>query len=180
MLAQFNIDPIYISRLYEESRTHLRQWSHMLETELPLKLHEVLWHMADKTKMDEFREVIRISDKNWAFNDIQRMVKQGAGWEVPGCNHPAKGWGLERAGLEIQGLEEVLTYRGKEFVPPSKLQEVLASIHIDHEGTTIGQLKAQQKWFWPHMEDHIREAMDISEDCKDKPKSRDTPMEEIR
>ena len=82
--------------------------------------------------------------------------------------------------LEIQGPEEVLTYKGKEFVPPSKLQEVLESIHTDHEGTNMGQLKAQQKWFWPHVEDHIKEAIDICKECKGRLESKDTPKEEIR
>ena len=93
----------------------------MPDTELPMKLCEVLQQMADRTKMDEFKEVIRISDGDWAFNNIRRMVKQGAGWEALGHNHPVKRWGMERAGLKIQGLEEVLTYRGKEVVPNSKL-----------------------------------------------------------
>ena len=75
MLAQFNIDPIYIPRSQEESRTLLSQRPHMPDTELPMKLCVLLWSMADKTKMDEFREVMRISDEDWAVNNIRRMVK---------------------------------------------------------------------------------------------------------
>ena len=64
ILAQFNIDPIYIPRSYEESRTLLSQQPCMPETELPQKLREVLRQMATKTKMDEFREVIRVHCNN--------------------------------------------------------------------------------------------------------------------
>ena len=40
---------------------------------------------------------------------------------------------------------KLINYRGKEFLPPSKLWDVLASIHTYHEGTIMGQLKEQQK-----------------------------------
>ena len=101
--------------------------------------------MADRTKTDEFKEAVRISDKDWAFNDLRKMVEEGTGWEALGHNHPAKRWGMVRANLEIQGPEGILTYRGKEVMPPSKLREVLASIHMNHKGTIRSQSKARQK-----------------------------------
>ena len=108
------------------------------------------------------------------------MVKQGTGWEALGHIHPAKRWGTVRTNLEIQDPEGILTYRGKEVMHPSKLQEVLASIHRNHKGTIRSQSKAQQRWFWPYMEDHIKEAMDTCEECQGNVRPKDTPKEEAR
>ena len=147
---------------------------------MPQRLQETLKRMATKSRQVSPPQKTFSEDEDWAFNDVWRMVKQGAGWEALGRHHPAKGWGLERSELEIQGPTGLMTYKGKEFVPPSKLKKALESIHTDHKGVIKGQLKAQQKWFWPHMEDHMREAMDICKECKDRQEPRDTPKEETR
>ena len=80
ILAQFNIDPIYIPRSQKESRALLSQHPRMPDMELPMELYKVLRQMAARTKTDEVKEAARISDEDWAFNKLWRMVKQGTGW----------------------------------------------------------------------------------------------------
>ena len=93
-------------------------------------------------------------------------------------HHLSKEWGLERSGLKIEGPVRVMTYRGKEFIPPSRINKVLRSIHRDHKGAVTGQQKAHQKWFWPYMEDYIIEDMDGCGKCKEGQKPRYIPKEE--
>ena len=57
ILAQFNIDPIYIPRSQKESRALLSQHLRMPDTDLQTELYEVLRQMAARTKTDKVRKL---------------------------------------------------------------------------------------------------------------------------